>query len=89
MVSAAAESGGARQDHQTERIVIRAEGVVVESTTYPDSALPGLFANRRAEERRVLIVEPGEDATTQRLIDVLAILTGLPGLDIALEEPAA
>ena len=69
------------------RLVISADGLTLEGQPVSDSDLSASISALIRGPRTVLAVDPAEDVTTQRLIDVLLALRTLDGVEVQIVEP--
>ncbi|MEM1380715.1 MAG: biopolymer transporter ExbD [Pseudomonadota bacterium] len=89
LVASGPSGGTAGPDQQFETLVIDAQGVTIAGTPRADDTIAGALMELQTGEPLVLAVTPAEGVTTQRLIDVLTILSATEGVDVRLVEPSS
>ena len=72
---------------QVLRLVISADGLTLDGQAVSDGDLSASISALIIGSRTILAVDPGEDVTTQRLIDVLLSLRTVDGVEVQIVEP--
>ena len=87
-LAAAGSASSSPIDHPSSELIIEASGALLNGVQVEDAGIAAALAHARpSNERLMLSVRVSDDATTQRMMDVLVMLNELQETDIQLLEP--
>ena len=88
-VAAVADSGGAASSGgRVVRILVEPQSLMIDGVVAPDAELARALANLQTDDAASLAVSVSEDVTTQRLVDVLSIISLASDIDVQLTGTA-
>ncbi|MEM6681090.1 MAG: biopolymer transporter ExbD [Pseudomonadota bacterium] len=84
-----ASGGGAASERSVSMLRINQKNVALDASAVSDDALIAALRTLKTSGTTALAIMPEDGVTTQRLIDVLGIVTQVSDLDIRVVGPAA